>query len=221
MAKNTSIKQDAIVEAALRRFSHFGIGKTTLSEIAHDLKISKSALFYYFEDKKSLTVAVFEKLLIDLLTRFTKELETATSAREGFMIYLHARQDAFTENMQLMIEAQSIRIHETSPQIKQILVDAEQKLYPLLERLIKKDIEKGILRPADSNRVTTLIIETIDAYEYYWERHHIIPSKEEIQKLEKKLQEVVHLFFDGLITEKNISVSPHPTTPFQKSKTEP
>ena len=38
------IKKGQIVEAALRRFSHFGIAKTTFTEVAEDLGISKQVL---------------------------------------------------------------------------------------------------------------------------------------------------------------------------------
>ncbi|HEU4470022.1 MAG TPA: TetR family transcriptional regulator, partial [Flavisolibacter sp.] len=56
------MKQEHIVEAAIRRFSHFGIAKTTMTEIADDLSLSKQSLFYYFPDKQSLVLAVREKL---------------------------------------------------------------------------------------------------------------------------------------------------------------
>lgn len=36
MISELSVKQETIVDAALKRFSHFGIDKTTLSEIAGD-----------------------------------------------------------------------------------------------------------------------------------------------------------------------------------------
>ncbi|HBI89157.1 MAG TPA: TetR/AcrR family transcriptional regulator, partial [Sphingobacterium sp.] len=51
---NADVKRIKILEAATRRFAHFGMAKTTMSEIAKDLNFSKALLYYYFPDKNSL-----------------------------------------------------------------------------------------------------------------------------------------------------------------------
>lgn len=43
-----------IVEVALRRFCHYGFNKTTMNEIAEDMKITKANLYYYYQDKSAL-----------------------------------------------------------------------------------------------------------------------------------------------------------------------
>ena len=65
MKVESHVKQEQIVEAAIRRFSHFGIAKTTLTEIADDLTITKQVLSYYFPDKQRLVEAVSVKLAMD------------------------------------------------------------------------------------------------------------------------------------------------------------
>ena len=56
-------KTEAIVEAALKRFTHFGVDKTTMNEIADDLSISKASLYYYFPDKLNLYAAVLQSII--------------------------------------------------------------------------------------------------------------------------------------------------------------
>ena len=56
-------KREAIIEAAKKRFSHFGVGKTTMNEIADDLSISKASLYYYFPDKLNLYAAVLQTII--------------------------------------------------------------------------------------------------------------------------------------------------------------
>jgi AcrR family transcriptional regulator len=56
-------KKTLIIEAAQKRFSHFGVGKTTMNEIADDLSISKASLYYYFPDKLNLYAAVLQKII--------------------------------------------------------------------------------------------------------------------------------------------------------------
>ena len=55
-------KQEAIIEAAIKRFAHFGVSKTTMAEIAADLSFSKASLYYYFPDKLNLFAAVFKTI---------------------------------------------------------------------------------------------------------------------------------------------------------------
>ncbi|WP_270087422.1 TetR/AcrR family transcriptional regulator [Sphingobacterium sp. SYP-B4668] len=54
--------KDTIVQVAIRRFSHFGLYKTTMTEIAKDLQISKVNLRYYFRDKQLLIKEVLRTL---------------------------------------------------------------------------------------------------------------------------------------------------------------
>ena len=48
-----SKKLKLIIEASQKRFGIFGVEKTSMREIADDLKLSKASLYYYFPDKES------------------------------------------------------------------------------------------------------------------------------------------------------------------------
>ncbi|WP_164108176.1 MULTISPECIES: TetR/AcrR family transcriptional regulator [Sphingobacterium] len=47
-------RKEEIVDVALRRFCHYGFNKTTMNEIAEDMKITKANLYYYYQDKSAL-----------------------------------------------------------------------------------------------------------------------------------------------------------------------
>ncbi|MEO5967356.1 MAG: TetR/AcrR family transcriptional regulator, partial [Ferruginibacter sp.] len=59
MAKD---KKEAILEAAYKRFAHYGVNKSTMEEIASDLNISKASLYYYFPDKLTIYAEVLQSL---------------------------------------------------------------------------------------------------------------------------------------------------------------
>ncbi|WP_262496286.1 TetR/AcrR family transcriptional regulator [Daejeonella oryzae] len=46
------------MRCAIKRFCHFGISKTSMAEIAEDLSMSKTAMYYYFPDKQNIILAV-------------------------------------------------------------------------------------------------------------------------------------------------------------------
>jgi len=47
-------RQEEIVRAASKRFSRHGFGKTTLEEIARDVRIGKPTIYHYFKSKDEL-----------------------------------------------------------------------------------------------------------------------------------------------------------------------
>ena len=63
-------KKEQIIQAALKRFSHYGFHKTTMNEIALDLNITKANLYYYYLDKNALI-----KDVIGFVTRAIGEQE--------------------------------------------------------------------------------------------------------------------------------------------------
>ncbi|MFD2966033.1 TetR/AcrR family transcriptional regulator [Sphingobacterium bambusae] len=60
-------KKDQIIQAALKRFAHYGFNKTTMSEIAVDLNITKANLYYYYPDKNALIKDVLVHISEDIL----------------------------------------------------------------------------------------------------------------------------------------------------------
>ena len=47
-------RKNQIIKAAVKRFSKHGLGKTTLDEIARDLRIGKATIYHYFVSKEEL-----------------------------------------------------------------------------------------------------------------------------------------------------------------------
>lgn len=65
-----------ILDAASRRFLHYGYGKTTMSEIARDCNMSPGNLYRYFPSKLDIAEAFVRRLRSDHL----EELRKATGA---------------------------------------------------------------------------------------------------------------------------------------------
>ncbi len=68
--QRTEAKNSAILDAALRLFSRFGLHGTTVDQIAEAANVSKTNLFYYFASKEDVYVAVLQRLLDEWLAPF-------------------------------------------------------------------------------------------------------------------------------------------------------
>jgi AcrR family transcriptional regulator len=60
----TEDKTDAILEAALRRFLHYGLKKTSMQEVAKDAGVGVGTLYLYFKDKDALVAGCAERFAI-------------------------------------------------------------------------------------------------------------------------------------------------------------
>src|SRR5690606_12192035 len=75
-------RKEEIIEIAIRRFSHYGFSKTTMNEVADDLKITKANLYYYYPDKTALIRDVISYISTDLIS---KEEELVDSYNGDFL----------------------------------------------------------------------------------------------------------------------------------------
>jgi len=58
-------RKHQIIRAAIKRFSKHGIKKTTLDEVARDLRIGKATIYHYFSSKEEL---YFESIKSEILS---------------------------------------------------------------------------------------------------------------------------------------------------------
>ena len=77
-------RKQQIIRAAVKRFARHGHGKTTLDEIARDIRIGKATIYHYFESKDDLFFASLkwetDQFIEDIKAIFNNE-ELAVGAR--------------------------------------------------------------------------------------------------------------------------------------------
>lgn len=198
MISESSVMKENIVEAAMRRFSHFGVNKTTLNEIAMDLGISKASFFYYFNDKDALIVAVFEKLVNDFLISFKKAITSKTTAEEALMLLIDTKLESYKNNLQLALQAGSVQVDHKSPKILKPVIKAQREVSRIVKELLEKGMQENDLQKNDSKEVTRIILDTIQSHEICLKHSSPFPSEKELDELAVKQKAAIQLFFNGL-----------------------
>lgn len=87
-------KKLQIIRAAAKRFDRHGLHKTTLDEIARDLRIGKATIYHYFESKDELYFQVLEwegRLLLEDLKNILINPEITLS--EKLELYLTSKEN--------------------------------------------------------------------------------------------------------------------------------
>ncbi|GAA4325660.1 TetR/AcrR family transcriptional regulator [Flaviaesturariibacter amylovorans] len=193
------VRHEQILEAALKRFAHFGVRKTTLTEIAEDLSLSKQALHYYFPDKASLTRAVIAQITDTYIAAVGKELAPGVpiiKALEG-IVAVRAR---FFRSYYPLIAQLDTGSNEPSAGAIGLLHEVLRREAGLLADCLRSAIARGEVRPMDADATATLLIETLAALSRQL-HFKCLPSLADFEQVTVRQTALAHLLYNGLKNE--------------------
>ena len=88
--KSEEIKKDQIVSTFEKHFSHFGFKKTSVDDIARELKVSKKTIYKFFSSKEKIFYYVISKVARKFSGNMAKKLVAYNSYEEKIkqLIYM-------------------------------------------------------------------------------------------------------------------------------------
>ncbi|RYY98371.1 MAG: TetR/AcrR family transcriptional regulator [Chitinophagaceae bacterium] len=190
------IRHEQILEAALRRFAHYGVTKTTMTEIADDLSLSKQALHYYFPDKSSLTRAVISGLTGRYLESVAGGIGTGTTVIEALESLISVRAGFFRSYYQLFAQLETV-LNEQTREGQELLQEVHRREIALLGDRLRQGMAKGELRPLDADGTAELLLEALSALA---RQLHLkcLPGLAEFEKVTERQIALAHLLYYGL-----------------------
>ncbi|MFY7839557.1 MAG: TetR/AcrR family transcriptional regulator [Lacibacter sp.] len=194
-----AVKQEQILEAAIRRLSHFGVHKTTLTEIADDLSISKQALMYYYHDKASLVTSVLEKIAGDYTGEVKKLAAKNLSLNELFTGLVDMRHSFFGKYHMLFIQMKTDGFTRSSSEIEATRKQAEAAEREALANRLQIEIEKGVVREINVKQTVQLMLDTMAAFAYSMQFTCPMPTEDQLQQLFERQKNAVLLMINGII----------------------
>lgn len=193
-----SVKHDSIVDAAIRRFSHFGINKTTLAEIADDMGISKPSLFYYFRDKGSLMESVAHKVVKEYIDACEVVLNEGLTVEEGLMKLIEVKRDHFKKYSLLALQADTIDMSRGNKAIPEIIIQAQENNKRIIAGLLRRGREKEVIKTIDVEKTALLIVEILGAFEHCTKYKMKLVESKDLDALFDKQREVLLMILNGL-----------------------
>jgi AcrR family transcriptional regulator len=98
-------RKQQIIKAAAKRFARHGLNKTTLDEVARDIRIGKATIYHYFTSKEDLYFATLKwecELFIDQVKSiFENEVTTLNQKLAEFI----SQKEVVSDNNKLINEA--------------------------------------------------------------------------------------------------------------------
>lgn len=198
----TDRKRELIVEGAIKRFTHFGIHKTTMNEIAEDLSVSKPSLYYYFPDKLSLILGVVEKIFNDYFDLLIKEDKPDASIESILLNIIEIRYRFFLKYYMLHLSSNAPDPSFNSTELKNFIVKMKQKENKFYQDVFERAIVNKEIAPADNLAKTAdLYISCLSGLTSLCVTHgnkELFPDKKELKIMKEKQISLSRIFIKGL-----------------------
>jgi len=193
-------KREQIIEGAIKRFSHFGISKTTMNDIADDLSVSKPSLYYYFPDKKSLIVGVIEKIFNDYFDLLKKKYNPDASLENTLFQTIEIRNTFFMKYFMLKLSEGLPDIFNDDVMKKKLtsLKDMEKVFYAELFESAQK---KGEIKHENMAHIAELYLESLMGLTNMCIMElgkDLVPDKKTVNKMTQKQKDLSSIFTKGL-----------------------
>jgi len=197
--ENQDKKRLLIINAALKRFAHYGLAKTTMTEIAKDIAFSKALLYYYFPDKLSLYVSVIEHLMHSISKDLLKSVERTTTCSEGVLMLLQKRQGYIQKYYNLLEYAKTV-----GPELPEDLSEKFNKArafeLKIISSLFQKGIANGEFSIEEPVLTTEIFIEALAGIHFNIlnKDRSMFPGKEQFKQIFIKEKKFADIFLAGL-----------------------
>jgi AcrR family transcriptional regulator len=194
-----SIRIQTIIEASQRRFGIYGIEKTSMREIAGDLKLSKASLYYYFPDKESLYKAVVEKEQDEFIEKISERILSIKEPEQLLMEYSKKRISYF----RTLLNLSRLRLEAYSgikPGFRDMILMFKEKEKEILMRIFEKGIKKGIFFIDNTDETALLFLDLLKGLRIgeINDKKTLFIDEKEFDLLLKKTIAFTNIFIKGL-----------------------
>lgn len=193
-------KQEVIITAAIKRFAHFGVGKTTMAEIAADLSFSKASLYYYFPDKLNLFAAVLQQIVEEGAKQLDEELNNEPDPFKAILNFLQKRTD-FIIKYDKIIEYLKTFVRQPIPaELEPIFAQLKKREVQRLTSIIDKGMKAGLFKIKDPKKTAELFFDFLDGFRFAFlaTNPNVLPDKKQFQAILKREIEFSLIFLNGL-----------------------
>ena len=197
--ENQDKKRLLIINAALKRFAHYGLAKTTMTEIAKDISFSKALLYYYFPDKLSLYVEVIEHLMHTISKELIRSVEKTTCCAEGIVKLLQKRQ-SYIQKYYTLMESSKFTCAELPDGLYDKFKKARDFEIKIMTDLLDKGIKNGEFMPQDTFYTTEIFVSALSGihFDILSREKRIFPDKEQFKEIFSKERRFAEIFLAGL-----------------------
>ena len=159
-------KRVKILDAAQKRFAHYGLEKTTMTEIAEDLGMSKAALYYYFTDKES----IFKEVILKEQSSFCKQMDRLIKSNSKINIVLKDYIEKRIEYLKTLLNLGKLRyegFRANKPlfaEMGKVFHEQERKI---INEILRSAIERKEIEKVNTQEYSDFFVSILTAIRMY------------------------------------------------------
>ncbi|WP_256003741.1 TetR/AcrR family transcriptional regulator [Pedobacter deserti] len=197
--ENQDKKRLLIIEAALKRFAHYGLAKTTMTEIAKDISFSKALLYYYFPDKLTLYVTTIEHLMQVMSRDLIKSIDKTKTSTEGIIKLLQKRQ-TYIQKYYKLFESNQVIGQDLPNGLSEKIEKAKAFEAMVVNSLFNRGIASGELSMDNPKLVTEVFMNALTGihFDIVLKHRYVFPDKDHFKQIFLKERLFADVFMAGL-----------------------
>jgi AcrR family transcriptional regulator len=192
-------KLDIILIAAQKRLGLYGFEKTTMSEIAADVNLSKASLYYYFPDKESLLRSVLSKEQDEYLRLITSRMEKVHDPEKMVFEFVKIRHEYFTTFLNLT-KFRFTDFFQIRPHFRELINSLHAMETELFTEILQKGVKKRIFSVTEPKNTAHLFLEVIHGLRLIVIRNRPIQElkQEDYDLMFQKHQSFIEMFIRSI-----------------------
>jgi AcrR family transcriptional regulator len=160
--------REAIEAASVKLFAKQGIHATSVDDVARRAGISKGAIYWHYDSKEDLLLAVLARVRGAWRTIVLVDLEQAASPKDKLRILFRNYLSFMTEHAEVSLFFQRIRL-ETSPSIAPILSKFLSESAAVITGIIENGVKlHAFTRPKDIHVLSYHIMSALAGAHAQW-----------------------------------------------------
>ncbi|MGD1044772.1 MAG: TetR/AcrR family transcriptional regulator [Bacteroidota bacterium] len=203
-------RKEEILDAAQKVFFEKELATATMDEIAETAELSKGTLYLYYKSKEDMYLGVLMRGMEELHIEYERIGLSDISTVEKMVKLEKAYVDYFFKNRKFFRMTnflQSPHFHkQVSDEMKQSCDAEGQKVWNVIDSVLQRGVEEGVLRP-DFNPIElgviiwsnmTSLLSRIDNEGEMWKKRFNID-------LERTLEISNRLLFEAILTDRGLT----------------
>jgi TetR/AcrR family transcriptional regulator len=192
-------REQTILEAARRRFAHYGYNKVTMEEVAEEVGVVKGSIYYYFPTKEHLFKEVIRGEQVQFIARIKAMFAPELSAVQLIHLYIEKRQQYFHEMINLsQLDFQSWT--KISSSYKDIFQNFQNEEINILHQIFERGRESGEFMACNTHKLAALFLHI---YLGLWIRsmksaNYIPVDQKTNSQLNQEIKYFVEIFLRGI-----------------------
>jgi AcrR family transcriptional regulator len=181
-----------IVVSAGQIFSRYGFKKTTMDEIARELKMGKSSIYYYFKSKEEIFEAVVLYEANILRNELTTAIKSVESPVDKMKKYVYVRMKSF-EKLANYYNAIFDKNLDHFDFIEKIRAKYDLEELAILRLILFHGARKKVFNVSDSEYTALAVQTTMKGLEVplFWKKREL--------NIEERLEAILEVLFNGIL----------------------